>query len=304
MPPGGWPAAGRPRRPGRGGAVLRAPPTPATGGPPGGWPICWPAAATWTGCAPGPTPATGRRRRLADLLAGRGDLDGAAQILRAPADAGDRTPPGGWPSCWPSAATWTRLRARADAGDGNAAERLAELLAGRGDLDALRGRADAGDGTPPRLAELLADRGDLDGLRARADAGDVPPPCGWPNCWPTAATWTGPRRSCGPAPTPATDAAARLADCWPSAATWTGLRRLRPRRRQRRACRRRLADLLADRGDLDGLRARADAGDGHAAARLADLLADRGDLDGLRARADAGDVTAAAAGRSAGRPAD
>ncbi len=55
----------------------------------------------------------------------------------------------------------------------------------------------------------------------------------------------------------------------------------------------RLADLLAERGDLDGLRARADAGDGYAAGRLADLLAGRGDLDGLRARADAGDGEAA-----------
>jgi hypothetical protein len=51
----------------------------------------------------------------------------------------------------------------------------------------------------------------------------------------------------------------------------------------------RLADLLADRGDLEGLRARADAGDGIAAFRLVKLLAERGDLEGLRARADVGD---------------
>ena len=56
---------------------------------------------------------------------------------------------------------------------------------------------------------------------------------------------------------------------------------------------RQLAELLARRGDLDGLRARADAGDEHAAERLAGLLADRDDLDGLRARADAGDRYAA-----------
>jgi hypothetical protein len=54
-----------------------------------------------------------------------------------------------------------------------------------------------------------------------------------------------------------------------------------------------LAGLLADRGDLDGLRARADAGDTHAASRLAGLLAGRGDLHELRARADAGDTHAA-----------
>ncbi len=56
---------------------------------------------------------------------------------------------------------------------------------------------------------------------------------------------------------------------------------------------RRLAGLLAERGDLDGLRARADTGDTDAAAALAELLEKRGDLDGLRARADAGDTAAA-----------
>ena len=78
-----------------------------------------------------------------------------------------------------------------------------------------------------------------------------------------------------------------------------------------------LAELLARRGDREGLRARADAGDedaaeqlaelldmqnlraravvgdGFAARRLAELLARRGDREGLRARADAGDEDAA-----------
>ena len=56
-----------------------------------------------------------------------------------------------------------------------------------------------------------------------------------------------------------------------------------------------LADLLAVRGDLDGLRARADAGDGYAAGRLAGLLAVHGDLDGAAQilRADAGDPSVA-----------
>ena len=53
-----------------------------------------------------------------------------------------------------------------------------------------------------------------------------------------------------------------------------------------------LAGLLAERGDLDGLRARADAGDEYATRELADLLAQRGDLDGLRARVDVGDQDA------------
>ena len=60
---------------------------------------------------------------------------------------------------------------------------------------------------------------------------------------------------------------------------------------------RRLATLLAGRGDLDGLRARANAGDRDAARQLATLLAGRGDLDEaaqiLRAPANAGDPDAA-----------
>ena len=63
---------------------------------------------------------------MADLLKDRGDLDGAAQILRTAADAGDR----------------------------DAASELADLLKDRGDLDGaaqiLRTAADAGAGTPPR----------------------------------------------------------------------------------------------------------------------------------------------------------
>jgi hypothetical protein len=51
--------------------------------------------------------------------------------------------------------------------------------------------------------------------------------------------------------------------------------------------------LLVERGDLDGvaqiLRTRADAGDQDAARELAGLLAQRDDLDGLRARVDVGD---------------
>jgi hypothetical protein len=54
----------------------------------------------------------------------------------------------------------------------------------------------------------------------------------------------------------------------------------------------RLAKVLADSGDRDGLRALADAGDSNGAFRLDRLLAERGDVDGLRARADAGDAYA------------
>ena len=109
--------------------------------------------------------------RLAELLAERGDLD----ELRTRADAGDGPAAGGWPTCWPSAATW---RGRAAAHPGRRRRRCAAV----------------------RLANLLAERGDLDELRTRADTGDDAPPYGWAACWPSAATWTG----CAPGPTPAT----------------------------------------------------------------------------------------------------
>ncbi len=141
--------------------------------------------------------------RLADLLAGRGDLDvteqilrvradlltefavldGAEQILRVRADAGD-----GFAACWLADKLAKRgdldgaeqiLRVRADAGDEDAARQLYGLLAecgdlaAAGDLDGLRVRADAGDrDAAERLVGLLAAAGDLDGLRARVDAGD------------------------------------------------------------------------------------------------------------------------------------
>ena len=52
------------------------------------------------------------------------------------------------------------------------------------------------------------------------------------------------------------------------------------------------AELLARRGDLDQLRARADIGDRNAAWQLAELLARRGNSDGLRALAGTGDLHA------------
>ncbi len=126
-------------------------------------------------------------RRLAELLAQRGDRDGVEQILRARTDAGDE-----WAARRLAELLAQRgdvdggeqiLQARTDAGDEWAARRLAELLAEplaelvaelvaqRGDRDGveqiLRARADGGnESAVSRLAELLA------GLLARADAGD------------------------------------------------------------------------------------------------------------------------------------
>ena len=54
-----------------------------------------------------------------------------------------------------------------------------------------------------------------------------------------------------------------------------------------------LAKLLAEQGDTDALRQRAEAGDTFAAYWLTELLAEQGDTDALRQRAEAGDTGAA-----------
>jgi len=111
--------------------------------------------------------------QLSVLLARRGDLDGAEQLLRPPADAGDGLAANQLAELLAERGDLDGLRARADAGDGFAVMQLAGLLTRRGDLDGLRARADAGDGVAAlMLAGLLAERGDVDGLRALADAGD------------------------------------------------------------------------------------------------------------------------------------
>ena len=125
----------------------------------------------------------GANRRLADLLAKRGDLDGAIQIMRA----------------WSDDRWWGE----------EAAGRLAELLAERGDLNRLRARADAGNWEAAwRLARLLSERGDLDELRARADTGERPSAEQLAGCWPSAVT----KRGCAPGPPSETR---RPSDRWP-----------------------------------------------------------------------------------------
>ena len=76
-------------------------------------------------------------------------------------------------------------------------------------------------------------------------------------------------------------AARVLADVHAVSDTYTGYKRLRPLFE-------RLADILAERGDLDRLRARAESGDFCAGNRLDQLLVERRDVNGLRARAEAG----------------
>ena len=232
--------------------------------------------------------------RLADLLAGRGDPDEAVRILRAVADAGDggvavrladllvqRGDPDEavrilraeaddhWVAMLASLLIQRGdpdeavriLRLQADAGIWSAAQQLADLLIQRGDLDELRARANAGDEEAAgRLADLLVQRGDLDELRARADAGDG-------------------------------QAASRLAELLVQRSDPDeAVRILRAAADAGDEWNARLLDgRLAGRGDLDELRARADAGDRYAT----QLLARRGDLDELRALATAGHEWAA-----------
>src|SRR5690242_10692266 len=87
-----------------------------------------------------------------------------------------------------------------------------------------------------------------------------PPPKNWPGRWPTAGT----SASCALAPILMTGTLTHF-----------------------------LAQLLADRGDFDELRARADTDDCDAAGHLARLLADQRDLDELRSRVGTGDEYAA-----------
>jgi hypothetical protein len=156
-------------------------------------------------------------------------------------------------------------RRASEIGDEHATRRLAELLVECGDLDGLRALAGAGDRyVVAKLVDLLAERGDLDGLRALVAADDQ-------------------------------YAASRLLDLLLDLGDLNGAEQFL-RGRGNLAPSMRIAELLWERGDLDGLRARADVGDEPAAFKLADLLRERGDLGGavqvLSAVADADNVLA------------
>ncbi|MGH3427072.1 MAG: TIR domain-containing protein [Mycobacteriales bacterium] len=202
--------------------------------------------------------------QLADLLEERGDLDGVEQVLRA-------------------------------CGGPQAASRLAELLEQRSDIEGLRGLADAGNGfASARLAKLLADEGDIGGLRAQAAAGSVPAAYrlaevlearGDPadavdvlrvfadkGYWDAADRLASLLERMG-----RLDTAVELMRAWVDTPISNALDRL--------------AELLVRRGDFneatDLLRVRADADwpDGHfASCKLAEILAENGNVDELRAR--------------------
>ena len=257
--------------------------------------------------------------QLAALLAQRGDLDGAEQILRARADAGDWRAASQLVELLAQRGDLDGLRARADAGDEAAASNLAWQLAQRGDLKQLRARADNGNGGAAwRLAALLAQRGDLDGLRARADAGDRAAALELAWLLARRGDLVGLRARADNGDVAAADGlAALLADrgeigelhARADNGDVAAARRLAKLVGSDLATLRAQADAdewlaadnlakrLAERGEIDELHARADAGDRAAALQLAALLAQRGDLDAaeqiLRPRADASDRAAA-----------
>ncbi len=166
------------------------------------------------------------------------------------------------------------LRRLAGTGDRTAACQLAALLLEAGDragaIEYLRPLADAGMGddwdlhdhdAAGRLSNLMAQAGDREELRRRADAGD----------W-----W----------------AAQRLATLLLEEGDRTGaleVLRLHPNSPE---CAHRLDELLADAGDREELRRRAEAGNRHAAFQLFGLLAREDDREELRRHADAGDWAA------------
>ncbi|GGM45125.1 hypothetical protein ACFFX1_43080 [Dactylosporangium sucinum] len=245
------------------------------------------------------TPADALRR--AALLALRGEFD----ELGALADGGDDEAGRRLAELLVEHDRIEELTRRADGGDEPAARRLAGVLVRRDDVGTLTSRALAGDwAAMSRLADHLVDAGAVDRavlvmrtfmstrpghvpsavrladlLAERGDTG-----------WAIEILEGLPEDS---------DAASRLADLlvrndeddeaialleeqagngdW--SAPW------------------RLAGVLADRGDVDELRARSDGGDDDAAWRLADLLRSDGRLDEaaqlLRRRAEAGNAVAA-----------
>ncbi|MGW0593796.1 hypothetical protein [Streptosporangium sp. NPDC002607] len=251
-------------------------------------------------------------RKLAHVLADRGDGEGAWRVLREAgmdrhrritsihdeltvdldelgerAAAGDGTAASRLASALVRRGDLGRLRSRAGDGDSQAAFRLVDALLHRGDVDELRSLAD-GDHwyAAQELADVLVYRGRVDELIVRADSGDDNASRRLLDLLVHRGDLDALRRR---ADSGDEDAGRRWLE---SVADRGDADRLRARAGHDFGASRRLADVLTDRGEIDELRARADNHDYNSAQRLAELLADRGDLDGLRARADAGDMLA------------
>ena len=223
----------------------------------------------------------GRRRRvdesvalhnLVELHAERGDIDALHRLART---KGSATAEVRLADVLAEREDRDRLRELAHDGSHRARILLADLWARNGELDELRLSASLGHrAVGERLADALAARGATLELAAMADQGG----------------WQGPASQVARLPT---------LHHVPDGGRWTadhalerlGAAALAESPRWRAA--RNLADLLAEREDLEGLTRRSDQGDWWAAERLAGLLAASGDLDGLATRSDRGDWWAA-----------
>ncbi len=221
----------------------------------------------------------------------------AVPLLRALVDDGDWEAANRLAELFADAGDLPGLEALADAGGEEAADRLAELLAKAGDRTALRTRTEAGDWyAAGRFVDLLVQDRDRDGLRVLVDAGYEMAAGGLAGLL----AEDGDRE----AAIAILEGSAKAGDLAEARLLNRLLAEVGDRERLRvradagdRDAAGRLAGLFAEAGDREGLRARADAGDGPAAIRLADLLADAGDhvnaVAILRTWADAGDWPAA-----------
>ncbi|MBO3739202.1 NACHT domain-containing protein [Actinoplanes flavus] len=262
-------------------------------------------------------------RTLAEVLAGRGELDQAIGVLHGIADR-DSSAADQLITLLVSHRRAGELRARADAGDTNAAHGWCAVLLREGRLDEVRSRADSGEveaGTA--LAGFLAEQGDIDGLRERADGGDRIAA----RYLAVALARSGEVREAVRilrALAPTDRHAARLAAALLTEAgaedealemlrplvdgggdmlaslQWAPLLAKRRRFEELRAsaaagdafAQVRLAEVLCEQGRLGELRERADADEAGASRWLAELLARQGRLEELRARSSSGDVQA------------
>jgi len=219
---------------------------------------------------------------LAEVLAERGRIDEAINLLQTRAEAGDRLAADHLADLLARYDRTAQLQQRADAGDdaaemvldagrdagiaryiggGHLACRLSDALAEQGHIDdaiaVMQAHASAAIGmADDYLVDMLVNHGRLDLLRQRAATGD------WP------------------ANIRLADLAANTGDVdqlWALDAegNWFATQRL--------------ADIMVSEGRPDDaiglLRARADAGDALAAGSLPDLLAEHGQVDELQARA-------------------
>jgi len=206
--------------------------------------------------------------RLAEILVGLGRADEAVAALRMRADIGDQNAGFEVDNLLAKLGRVEELRARVDdAGDAGAVWQLTGLLI-RQDrigeaIDVIRPQADADHPNAARvLTDLLAQQGRLDELRERAATGDEL------SLWRLADLLAD--RGAAEELTILIDAHHSVPHFAYAVSGW-------------------LADVLADQGRLDTLRARADAGEPSAGFRLAESLIERGDLQELRTRIEAGD---------------